>query len=91
MLLLSCRFVFFIKYALLAMKQKFKLYILLLIFPIFPVSDLLTGSSVAAMALKDISINKARKGHKKPTKSTLIMHSVQTVRGFGVWLILILT
>ena len=43
-------------------------------------SDLLTGSSVPAMALKDISINKTRKGAKEPTKSTLIMHSVQTVR-----------
>ena len=43
-------------------------------------ADLLTGSSVPAMALKDISINKARKGNKEPTKSTLIMHSVQTVR-----------
>ena len=43
-------------------------------------ADLLTGSSVPAMALKDISINKARKGNKEPTKSTLIMHSVQTVK-----------
>jgi len=43
------------------------------------VPDLLTGSSVAAMALKDISINKARKGNKEPTKSTLIMHSVRTI------------
>merc|ERR1740137_476319 len=45
----------------------------------FNKADLLTGSSVAAMALKDISINKARKGHKEPTKSTLIMHSVQMI------------
>ena len=29
------------------------------------------------MALKDISINKIRKSSKEPTKSTLIMHSVQ--------------
>ena len=43
-------------------------------------SDLQTVSSVPAMALKDISINKTRKGAKEPTKSTLIMHSVQTVR-----------
>jgi len=44
------------------------------------VPDLLTGSSVAAMALKDIGINRKRKGIKEPVKSTLVMHSVQTIK-----------
>jgi len=45
----------------------------------FSKTDLLTGSSVADMALKDININKTRGSTKQPTKSMMVMHSVQTI------------